>query len=183
MAAYPSLLEPENQAQPGVQDQRLLIDPLPAPGPAAGAPTAALRRALSALQAARPRYDLWRALLEAAEPYGPALGRMERFVREQWLSNCLVEARDAAAGFLAAAVDRYPEEVAEALESAAEHAAQLATLAEDLLVPPDAIHRAHLPEDLDWRQRRRDLLATLAAAEDQLRVLLRRALLAAGEAM
>lgn len=140
----------------------------------------ALRPAVALLAANGAQYKAWLALLDGAEPYGPPLLRVQGFLSEQWLSAYLADARDAAARYLTSLAEVASEDLAEALEPAADCAGRLAEQAERLLVPPDAIHRAHLPEDLDWRQRRRESLLAMRTLEDQLQDHLRRALRDAG---
>ena len=148
------------------------VAPLPAPDLV----RVALVRAHALLQSAVAQYDVWLALLQSPEPYGPPLSRTQAFLGEQWLSACLADAREAAARYLASLTETASEDFAEALSPAADCAERLAEEAERLLVPPDAIHRAHLPEDLDWRQRRCETLSALRALELKLQDHLRRAL-------
>jgi hypothetical protein len=148
--------------------------------PAPDAVRAALTRAIPLLQGNLGQYEAWLALLGAPEPYGPALLRVQTFMGEQWLSACLADARDAGATYLASLAEDAPEQLGEALEPAADRASRLAELAERLLVPPDAIHRAHLPEDLDWRQRRCNTLRAMRDLEADLQGILGRLLRDAG---
>lgn len=151
------------------------------PLPGAAAAVAALTRSLELLAAGTSQYDGWLALLAEDEPYGPALGRLERFVAEQWLSACLADARDAAAEYLAGLAGVLGDDEADPLAAAGECAQRLAAETERLLVPPEAVQRAHLPEDLDWRQRRCEVLRRLQADEARLRGRLREALRVAGD--
>lgn len=163
---------------PAVVSQLLVLgDPIPPLGPDE-ATHCAIKRALPLLQANQSQYAAWLALLAADEPYGSRLTQLELFSREQWLSACLADARDAAERFLADRADALEDEL---LAQAADVAGRLAEQTEELLVPPDAVQRAHLPEDLDWRQQRRENIARLRHLEWQLHELLRRALRRAGE--
>lgn len=158
------------QRQGPVVSKLLILDGTTEPLSDHAAIGEALTRAVALLQANQSQYATWLSLLEADEPYGSPLTRLELFSREQWLSACLVDARDAAARFLA---ERAEEADDELLAQAANTAARLAEQAEKLLVPPDAVQRAHLPEDLDWRQQRLAILKTMRDSErdlqDQLR--------------
>ena len=158
---------------------RLLILGTPTePLSAQGTLHAAIARAVPILEANQSQYATWLELLRAEEPYGPPLTRLELFSREQWLSECLLDARDAVARFLA---ERAEETEDEALRGAAAISARLADQAETLLVAPDLVQRAHLPEDDDWRQQRRELIAALRDTERELHDLLRRMLRGAGD--
>jgi hypothetical protein len=141
---------------------------------------ATISRAVASLRSNVPHYRQWLALLDQPEPYGPAPGQMERFLGEQRLSEALADARDAAAQFLSASVPSVPAEAEEEFAKAADVAERLAEKAEKLLVPPDAIQRAHLTEDVDWRHDRQGLLRAMMDLEEKLAQLLRRSLWLAG---
>ena len=113
------------------------------------------------------------------EPVG--IGRLERFVAEQHLTACVVEARDAARIFLAETAAATDYDLAEALDTAAEAADIAVSLAETLLAAPDAISLAHLPEDESWLDRRREQLDALGRCDERLRSAILAALDVAGE--
>lgn len=167
------------ERHPPVVGSLLLLDETIAPLSRAETLAHAIARALPLLQANQLQYAAWLSLLEADEPYGPALTQLELFSREQWLSACLVDARDAAARFLLQHSE--DDENHHLLEQAANVAERLAEQAEELVVPPDAVQRAHLPQDLDWRQQRREIIGHLRNLERELHELLRRAVSGAGD--
>ncbi|MHB8995720.1 MAG: hypothetical protein ACYC63_10750 [Armatimonadota bacterium] len=144
------------------------------------APFRVVSRAVTILHANAPHYQQWLNLLDQPEPYGPPIGQLERFLGEQRLSEALADARDAAARFLSASLSEFSVEAEDELAQAADVAERLAEMAETLLVPPEVIQRAHLPEDLDWRHDRRALLRVMMELEQNLARLLRRALWLAG---
>ena len=140
----------------------------------------ALARAARLLDDNQPRYRDWLNLLAQPEPYGPRLSQTECFLGEQRLSEVLADARDAGAEFLAACLDELPVAAEEEFAQAAAVAGRLAEQTEELLAPPDAIQRAHLCEDPDWRQERQKCLEQMRALEARLSHLLRRGLWLAG---
>jgi hypothetical protein len=153
---------------------RGLVPRRPSPWPAT------ISRAVTLLRANCPHYQRWLDLLDQPEPYGPPLGQLERFLGEQRLSEALADARDAAAQFLSASLSEFPVEAEDEIAQAADVAERLAEKTEKLLVPPDVIQRAHLPEDLDWRHDRQALLRGMMELEERLARLLRRSLWLAG---
>jgi hypothetical protein len=120
---------------------------------------AALRRGVELLAENEARWEAWQERLAAAEPYGPEIGRRERFVAEQLLCAGLVEARDAAAQFLAEMAEGAEEDVGEKLVRAAQEAERLADLLEQLLAPPEVMEGARAAEDEVWLEARRERLA------------------------
>lgn len=172
-----TLGEPASSAGPRTSASAGLIPRRSSPWPAT------IVRAVTILRANAPHYQQWLALLDQPEPYGPPLGQLERFLGEQRLSEALADARDAAALFLCASLSEFPGEAEGELAQAAAVAERLAEMAEKLLVPPEVIQRAHLPEDLDWRHDRQALLRDMMELEQKLARLLRRALWLAGAAI
>jgi len=164
------------ERHPATLSAALVLGDKAVPLLAAQADGAALSRALALLTENVAQYAAWLDLLETPEPYGPPLRRAQTFLGEQWLSACLADAREAAADYLQSLAELAPEALAEVLFPATDCAGRLAEETERLLVPPDAIHRSHLPEDLDWRQRRRETVSTLRTLEASLADHLRRAL-------
>jgi len=151
---------------PSVDLLLLLGDPVPAPPPQ-DAIRGAIVRALPLLYRSQDQYAQWSRLLEADQPYGPALTHLEHFLAEQLLLSGLIEARDAAAAFFADAFELLAEP-AEALEEAAALARCIVTRLEALQVAPEIIEPAGLPEDRDWLDQRRGGLRAIRNLETEL---------------
>ncbi len=141
---------------------------------------AALARAVTLLDESQKAFRVWADLLAAAMPYGPPLGRRDRVLAEQWLVQCLADARWAGQEFLQQSAELFPEAIAEGLGSAADCCAALAEQVEMLLVPSDAAGTGPWLEEADWLGHRRDIIVEVAAREAALADLLRRALDGAG---
>ncbi|MEN6641258.1 MAG: hypothetical protein ABFE08_02295 [Armatimonadia bacterium] len=144
----------------------LLGDPAPGSPPDALA-LATLVRALPLLHHAQVQYAHWSGILAAEEPYGPPLTRLERFLAEQLLLSGLIEARDAAAAFLAD-TSELVQHATEPLEETAALAQRIVTRLEALQVAPEIIEPAGLPEDRDWLDQRRDDLGDIRDLEAEL---------------
>lgn len=136
------------------------------PAPEAG--LQALARARPLLAESREQWSRWQELLEAAEPYGPEPDRRHRFAAEQVLSAAVVEARDAASQFLTELAEQTDFDLADALTHAAHMADQVAGVLEQLLVSPEVVGLAHLPDDPAWLERRRDLLTEVGEYDERL---------------
>lgn len=144
----------------------LLGDPAPA-APPEELVSRALTRALPLLRHSQMQYAHWSRLLEADQPYGSALTHLERFLAEQLLLSILIEARDAAAAFLADASELL-DDPTEALEEAAALAQRIVTRLEALQIAPEIIEPAGLPDDRDWLDQRRDDLGDIRDLEAEL---------------
>lgn len=135
-----------------------------------------LRRALALLDESQRAYEAWLDLLAADMPYGPPLGQRDQVLAEQWLVQCLADARWAGQEFLRQAAELLPEVMAEGVDAAADLCAALAEDVEQLLVSPDAAGAGPWVDDPEWLARRRDTIAGLAEREADLADLLRRSL-------
>jgi hypothetical protein len=141
------------------------------PGPAADgawAVAAALARALPLLGESARAYAAWQELMDAEAPYGPSLRQRDRLAAEQWLVQCLVDARWAAEEFLRESAGLFGETVEETLLAGADLLGALAGDLEQLLVPLDAPAVAQLADDPEWRSARRQIIASAADTEERL---------------
>lgn len=141
---------------------------------------AALARAVTLLDESQEAFRVWADLLAATMPYGPPLGRRDRVLAEQWLVQCLADARWAGQEFLQQSAELFPEAIAEGLDSAADCCAALSEQVEMLLVSPDAAGTGPWLEDPEWLGHRREIIAEVAAREAALADFLRQALDDAG---
>ncbi|MCE5241219.1 hypothetical protein LLH23_22365 [bacterium] len=180
LGRVPGSGRPYERLTPPVQEL-ILCDEAEAPPPLLAANLQALARADVLLGEAEEAWLQWREALAEPAPYGAGAGRLERFLAEQHLTACVVEARDAAHVFLAETAAATDYDLAEALDTAAEAADIAVSLAETLLAAPDAIALAHLPEDESWLDRRREQLGALSRCDERLRSAILEALDLAGE--
>jgi hypothetical protein len=149
------------------------------PGQAADeewAVAAALVRAVPLLGESVRAYATWQELMDSEAPYGPPLQQRDRLAAEQWLVQCLVDARWAAEEFLREGAGLFGEIVEETLLEDADLLGALAGDLEQLLVPLDAPVVAQLVDDPEWRGARRQMVARAADTEERLRSSLQRLL-------
>lgn len=161
-------------------DLVLVLGPAAAPADSVTCTANALRRAVALLREGQEAFRVWDDLLAAATPYGPPWARRDRVLAEQWLVQCLADARWAGQEFLRQAAELLPETMAAGLVQAAECCAVLAERVEMLLVSPDAAGTGAWGEDPDWVARRREVIGEVAAREAALADLLRSTLDDAG---
>ena len=113
-------------------------------------------------------YATWQGLMDAEAPYGAPLHQRDRLAAEQWLVQCLVDARWAAQEFLRESAALFGEIVEETLLAGADLLGALAGDLEQLLVPLDAPAAEQLAEDPEWRSARRQIVAAAADTEERL---------------
>jgi hypothetical protein len=141
----------------------------------------ALRRASALLDESQEQWLTWRRALGMDDPYGPEPGQLERFLGEQHLVACVIEARDCAAQFLADMAGQTDFELAEALQAAAQAAEEVVTLLEQLIVSVEVLQVARVLEDGAWLDRRRDVLEEVGRRDERLNAAIVAALDYAGE--
>ena len=118
----------------------------------------ALDRARELLDSHQAHWGTWADALSQHEPYGPEPERLERFLDEQLLVATVMEAREAAAGFLAELSAQADFELAEALDAAAGAAERVVLALEQLVESPEALGAARVAEDAAWLERRREAI-------------------------
>lgn len=137
---------------------------------------AALEQAQTHLQASSEHYERWEAILVREAPYGTPLQRRDQMAGEQWLVQCLVEARAAGAEFLRSSGALFAEEAEELLTEAGDGLEVVADELEALLTTPDTPGHPQLADDEEWLEARRDALRRAARREAEVAVGLAQAL-------
>lgn len=177
---WPQGGDPVPERAPGEPLEAMVLGPRQPPPPATETLREALWRATGLLLLSQGGYARWQELLAGEQPFGRPPGVRERLAAEQWLVECLVDARHAGYEFLQVAAEMLPEAAGEGLQEAAERLAAVAELAERLLSAPLAGGGLDPERDPGWLADHAEGLKRVAQAEWQVLKQLQEVLAEAG---
>jgi hypothetical protein len=168
------------ESAPGEPAEAVLLGPPQPATPTEEALREVLWRASGLLLLSQGAYGQWRELLAAEQPFGRPPGVRERLAAEQWLVDCLVDARHAGYEFLQVAAEMLPEAAADRLLEAAEGLAAVAEMTEQLLSAPLDGGGLDPERDPGWLADHAEGLSAVARAEWQVLKQLQEVLAEAG---